>query len=193
MSSRLTIADRTAADLEDRPSEAVGNGPGNACAAGPGQARPDQAETERYVYSDQIGHLLRRAYQRHLAIFQTAAAEFNLTSTQFVALCALRDNGPGPQIGLIQATGIDQGTIRGIVERLGRRGLVEFQTDQADRRKTIVAATPAGLAILEKMIPKAMSISELTMGELNPAERLAILHTLKKMVADTEWSRPESP
>jgi DNA-binding MarR family transcriptional regulator len=158
---------------------------GKARETGAGSAKTSPANqigAEPYVYADQIGHLLRRAYQRHLAIFQEAAAEFDLTSTQFVALCALRDNGPGPQIGLIQATGIDQATIRGIVERLGKRGLVEFRTDHADRRKTIVAATPAGLALLDRMIPRARTVSELTMGDLNPAERLAILYTLRRMV-----------
>lgn len=136
-----------------------------------------------YVFSDQIGHLLRRAYQRHLAIFQANTAGLNLTSTQFVTLCALRDNGPCPQTGLIEATGIDQATIRGIIERLGKRGLVEFQTDPADRRKTIVAITEQGLSLAEQMTPKAQQISELTMGELNPAERIAVTYVLRKMIA----------
>ncbi len=146
---------------------------------------PDVGETD-YVFSAQIGHLLRRAYQRHLAIFQARAAELNLTSTQFVTLCALRDNGPGPQTGLIQATGIDQATIRGIIERLRTRGLIEFQTDPADRRKTIVGATACGLDLLARMTPRALVISELTMGDLNPAERLAITYALRKMIASAE-------
>ncbi len=147
---------------------------------------PERPRNGEYVFSEQIGHLLRRAYQRHLAIFQDNAAELNLTSTQFVTLCALRDNGPGPQTELIQATGIDQATIRGIVERLGKRGLVEFQTDPADRRKTIVGLTASGLALLEQMTPKALRISELTMGGLNPAERVAVAFALRKMISGAD-------
>lgn len=135
-----------------------------------------------YDFSEQVGHLLRRAYQRHLAIFQANAADPQLTSTQFVTLCALRDGGPSAQADLIRATGIDQATIRGIVDRLGRRGLVGFQSDPRDQRKVIVNLTPAGGALLDLMIPRALAISELTMGGLNPAERAAIMFALRKMI-----------
>lgn len=142
----------------------------------------EQVQADDYVFSDQIGYLLRRAYQRHLAIFQANAVDPDLTSTQFVTLCALRDYGPSPQMELIQATGIDQATIRGIIERLGKRSLVEFQTDPTDRRKTIVALTASGHTLLEQMVPKAQLISELTLQDLNPAERVAMVFTLRKMI-----------
>lgn len=135
-----------------------------------------------YVFSDQIGHLLRRAYQRHLAIFQANATDATLTSTQFVTLCAIQDNGPSSQIDLIQATGIDQATIRGIIERLTKRELIALQVDPSDRRKTIVALTEAGRSVAEGMMPSAQAISELTMQGLNPAERVAIAFILRKMI-----------
>ncbi len=135
-----------------------------------------------YDFSEQVGHLLRRAYQRHLAIFQAHAADPQLTSTQFVVLCALRDHGASAQADLIRATGIDQATIRGIVDRLGKRGLVGFQSDPRDQRKVIVSLTAAGGAVLDQMIPQAEAISELTMGALNPAERAAIMFALRKMI-----------
>ena len=147
------------------------------------RARLDAADAEDYVFSDQIGHLLRRAYQRHLAIFQANTAGLNLTSTQFVTLCALRDSGPCSQTDLIEATRIDQATIRGIIERLGKRTLIGFQADPTDRRKMIVVITASGLALVEQMTVRAKQISELTMGELNPAERLAITFVLRKMTA----------
>ena len=42
-----------------------------------------------YHVTEQVGHLLRKAYQRHLSIFQTNASDPDLTSVQFVTLCAL--------------------------------------------------------------------------------------------------------
>ena len=137
---------------------------------------------EEYDFSEQIGHLLRRAYQRHLAIFQANACEPQITSTQFVTLCTLRDQGAANQTEIVAATGIDQATIRGIVERLKRRGLVAFQSDPHDRRKVIVVLTGTGKALLERMIPCAERISELTMGTLNAAERAAIMFALRKMI-----------
>ncbi len=149
-------------------------------AARTAEARPNDGDG--YKVSEQIGHLLRRAYQRHLAIFQAASGEPQITSTQFVTLCTLRDRGASNQTEIVTATGIDQATIRGIVDRLKRRGLVAFQSDPHDRRKVIVALTGAGSALLDRMIPRAERISELTMGTLNPAERAAIMFALSKMI-----------
>ena len=143
--------------------------------AGPGEAD--------YVFSDQIGHLLRRAYQRHLAIFQRNACDPQLTSVQFVTLCAIRDNGPISLIELVKSTAIDQATIRGIVDRLKARGLINQTSDPQDRRKVINCLTDEGRKMLEDMVPCAKRISELTMGQLNPAERLAVTHVLRKMIA----------
>jgi MarR family transcriptional regulator, lower aerobic nicotinate degradation pathway regulator len=135
-----------------------------------------------YDFSEQIGHLLRKAYQRHLAIFQRLACDPQVTSVQFVTLCALRDHGASTQTDLIRATGIDQATIRGIIERLRKRGLISSSSDPSDRRKVIVQLTPEGEALLERMIPCAEMVSEVTMADLNPAERAALVFTLRKMI-----------
>ncbi|MNF74338.1 HTH-type transcriptional repressor NicR [compost metagenome] len=135
-----------------------------------------------YDVTEQIGHLLRKAYQRHTAIFQQNACDPQLTTIQFVTLCALRDHGPSSQTELVKATAVDQATIRGIVDRLKTRDLVELSPDPDDRRKVIVGLTDAGRAILDAMIPCARQISELTMGSLNAGERVAILFLLRKMI-----------
>lgn len=148
---------------------------------------PDRSASERdsaYVFSDQIGFLLRRAYQRHLAIFQANTGDSELTSVQFSTLCALRDKGPQAQGELVKATGVDQATIRGIIERLKARRLVSLAKDSVDGRKVIVALTPAGADMLERMIPRAAEITELTFGSLNPGERMALIYTLRQMLQE---------
>jgi DNA-binding MarR family transcriptional regulator len=141
---------------------------------------------ERYVFSDQVGYLLRRAYQRHLAIFQAHAGDPPLTAVQFSTLCALKDNGPQSQGELVKATSVDQGTIRGIIDRLKARGLIVFSKDHEDARKVIVSITAAGQQVLERMVPHAREITELTMKRLNPAERMALLHTLRLLIGDAD-------
>jgi MarR family transcriptional regulator, lower aerobic nicotinate degradation pathway regulator len=136
-----------------------------------------------YDFTRQVGYLLRRAYQRHLAIFQAEAGEAQITSVQFSTLCALSDNGPQSQGDLVRVTGIDQATIRGIVERLKARGLIALSKDRSDARKVIIAITPAGTELLAVMVPHARRITELTMEDLNPAERMALLHTLRLVAA----------
>jgi DNA-binding MarR family transcriptional regulator len=144
------------------------------------------ADASPYVFSDQVGYLLRRAYQRHLAIFQEQTAGSQLTSVQFSTLCALRDRGPQSQVELVKATSVDQATIRGIIERLKARRLVSFSKDPEDGRKIIIAITEAGLTLLNETIPRAREITELTMKRLNPAERMALLHTLRILGEDVD-------
>ena len=49
------------------------------------------AAKEGYILERQAGHLLRRAHQRHSAIFQEKIGDAQLTPLQFAALVKLRD------------------------------------------------------------------------------------------------------
>lgn len=139
------------------------------------------APPQEYKFSDQIGHLLRRAYQRHVAIFQQTVPDTQLTAAQFVVLCAVRDSGLCLVGDIVQATAIDDASVRGIVERLKWRELLAVASDPGDGRKMTVSLTPAGQAMIEKTIPFARQISERTFGELEPAERTAIVDLLRKI------------
>ncbi|TWD48882.1 MarR family transcriptional regulator [Agrobacterium vitis] len=137
-----------------------------------------------YNVTEQVGHLLRRVYQRHLAIFQDHAFDPSITSVQFMTLCVLRDKGPSSQSELVRATAIDQGTIRGIIDRLTARGLISLSRDEQDGRKVIMALTPEADTLLDNMVPSAQMISELTMGSLNAAERVALIYLLKRLLEE---------
>lgn len=138
-----------------------------------------------YDVTQQIGHLLRRATQRHTAIFQHHIGENQLTTIQFVTLCALNDRGPSSQIELVEATAVDQATIRGIINRLKERGLVYLSPSDKDKRKVIISLTDSGKDLLTDVIPKAQQVSQLTMDHLNPAEQIAIVYLLKKISETT--------
>jgi DNA-binding MarR family transcriptional regulator len=142
-----------------------------------------------YSFSEQIGHLLRRAYQRHVAIFQQEIPDARLTGAQFGVMCALRDHGDVSMSEICRATAIDQATVRGIVERLKARKLVTTSADDVDRRKVIVALDRGGKALLDEVIPAAHRISELTLAGLNTAEQVALLYLLRKL-AGTEAQQP---
>jgi len=129
-----------------------------------------------YDVSAQIGHFLRRAYQRHVALFQGEVPESTLTMVQFVALCGVRD--------LVKKTAIDQATIRGVVDRLLAKGLVSTQSDENDARKRLILLTDEGRTVLSEVIPAAQKVTELTYGTLSPAERVALQYLLVKISAD---------
>ena len=141
-------------------------------------------QPENYHFTEQVGHLLRKVYQRHLAIFQQNVGDSQLTAVQFITLCAVRDMGPSSLTELVQVTAVDQATIRGIVERLKARDLITVTPDPIDRRKVVVGLTDAGGALLAETVPQAAKITELTFGTLNPAERIALIFLLNKMLED---------
>ncbi|MCT9069911.1 MarR family winged helix-turn-helix transcriptional regulator [Cupriavidus gilardii] len=142
-----------------------------------------------YDFTVQVGHLLRRAYQRHVAIFQQTIPDSQLTAAQFVVLCAVKERQSCSLSEIVRATAIDQATVRGIIERLKARELIAVSHDPSDRRKVVVTVTPAGLALIDQTIPFAHQITEQTFGDLNPAERVAITYLLKKM---SEFDERES-
>ena len=140
---------------------------------------------KNYDVTKQPGHLLRKALQHHLAIFQQLSPEPSVTGPQFALLCALRDHGPSPLTLIGRVVVMDPATTRGIVERLRERGLVSFSRDVNDRRQVIVSIKPAGLQILRRMIPAAIEISAATVGNLNVAEQVALRFLLEKMVTNS--------
>jgi DNA-binding MarR family transcriptional regulator len=141
---------------------------------------------DSYVFSEQVGHLLRKAYQRHLAIFQQNVGDSQLTAVQFVTLCALRDHGASSLTELVKATAVDQATIRGIVERLKAKELITLEPDPQDKRKVVVDLSASGAELVGQTAPRAAQISELTLSNLNPAERVAMLFLLRKMIDDPQ-------
>ena len=134
-----------------------------------------------YRYTDQIGHLLRRAYQRHVAIFRETVPDAQLTAAQFVVLCTLRDRGACRIPAIAEATAIDEASTRGIVERLKWRGLVTADHEPGDARRTDAALTPAGRSLVEQTVPIAEQISELTFGDLTGDERRTIVALLRRL------------
>ena len=94
------------------------------------------SDADDYRLDDQIGYVLRRVTQRHLAIFAAAIPE--VTTTQFAVLARLTETGPLSQNQLGRATAMDAATIKGVVDRLARLGLVATTADPVDRRRLTV-------------------------------------------------------
>ncbi|WP_281262253.1 MarR family winged helix-turn-helix transcriptional regulator [Acuticoccus kandeliae] len=139
---------------------------------------------QRYEFAEQAGHLLRKAYQRHTAIFQKLAPDPQITSVQLCVLCALAEQGPASLTTLGRATAIDPATMRGVVERLRERGFVALSPDQADRRKVLVSLTEEGAGCVSRSVSNAGEITRLTLQGLSVAEQVALTYLLKKISAD---------
>jgi DNA-binding MarR family transcriptional regulator len=149
--------------------------------------RPDASTTRRrkapegpYHLDDQIGFILRQVSQRHAALFAAGIGD-ELTATQWAVLAKLQERGPCSQNRLGRRTAMDAATIKGVVDRLGKRGLIETRPDPEDGRRLEVALSPAGHALAERTAPNALRITEETLAPLDDAERSQLIALLRKL------------
>ncbi|MFN0115529.1 MAG: MarR family winged helix-turn-helix transcriptional regulator [Paracoccaceae bacterium] len=132
-----------------------------------------------YSLDRQVGFLLRKATQRHIAIF--AARIPSLTPTQFAALAKLCELGPTSQNALGRATAMDAATIKGVVDRLRQKGLVGNVADNGDRRRIVLAPTAEGQGAFEGLAQAARAITEETLAPLSGSERTRLAELLRKL------------
>ena len=135
---------------------------------------------EGYRLDDQVGFLLRRVNQRHLALFTEVIPE--VTTTQLAALARLAELGPLSQNQLGRATAMDAATIKGVVGRLVRRRLVVTVPSPEDRRRLVVDLTPEGRALFAELAARGLEASRRTLEPLTTAERERFLALLRKLL-----------
>jgi len=133
-----------------------------------------------YQLTDQVGYNLRRANQRHVAIF--ARHVEGLTPTQFAAIARLAECGALSQNKLGRMTAMDSATIKGVVERLGAKGLVVSRADPSDGRLRNVMLTEDGRALYETALAQALEARRETLEPLSQEEAAMLERILAKLV-----------
>jgi MarR family transcriptional regulator, lower aerobic nicotinate degradation pathway regulator len=133
-----------------------------------------------YVLEENVGFILRQVTQRHVAIFTELMSD-DLTPTQFSALVKLYEHGPFSQNRLGRLTAMDAPTIKGVIDRLTRRGLTATSPDPDDTRLLIVSLTGSGRELAERAIPRARRITEATLAPLSAPQQAQLLSLLKAL------------
>ena len=160
-------------------SGAVGQSTLNATSHG-GELPAVPDEGVHYALGEQVGFYLRQANQRHVAIFAELMAE-KLTTTQWAALAKLRDLQPCSQGNLGRETAMDMATIKGVVDRLVKRGLINTRPDTADARRLVLTLTKAGEETIDRNRSAALDVSTQTLKPLTPGERMMLMELLQKI------------
>jgi MarR family transcriptional regulator, lower aerobic nicotinate degradation pathway regulator len=147
----------------------------------PEQRTPSTDPADSYRLEHQVGYWLRRAYQRHMAIFAGVMSDLDLTSMQFAALVKLHELKAVSQTELGRLTGMDRATISGVVARLKRRNLVLYKPDPLDKRSRIIALTPAGDSLLGEAMQRIGRVTEQTLEPIDATDRESLRAILQKM------------
>ncbi|WGS18070.1 MULTISPECIES: MarR family transcriptional regulator [unclassified Bradyrhizobium] len=100
-----------------------------------------------------------------LATLRRAGAPYGLTPT-----------------ALYDATMVTSGAMTGRIDRLEKAGLVERQSDPADRRGTIVALTKKGFAMIDKVIALHVENERRLLSGLSRKEQETLAGLLGKLI-----------
>ena len=134
-----------------------------------------------YRLTEQIGHILRRAHQRHVAVFAEEFAEFEMTPMQFAVLVTTEREGEASQNHLGRLTGMDPATVQGVVLRLAARSLLSARDDPQDGRRRAWRLTDDGRELLERCMPVARRVSLQTLSPLSKNESDRLMALLEKI------------
>lgn len=143
-------------------------------------SKPRTSAEHGYLLDEQIGFLLRRAYQRNSTIF-LATVPGNLTPTQFAVMHRLAEDGPMSQNLLGRSVAMDGATTKGVVERLIARGLLATRRDPEDRRRHLVSLTAEGVALIDEAVEAAKRVTQETLAPLREKDRETLLRLLARI------------
>ena len=139
-------------------------------------------------------HLLHRATQLAEDVFTSSVA--GATPRQFAVLVAINENEGASQQTLSDRTGIDRTTLRHIIQRLVRRGLVRRRRTDRDGRTYAVTLTSEGQHLLRQVEPLARNVDERVLSALPENWRKQFLHLLSAIpskLSDNGRSKSKLP
>ncbi len=85
------------------------------------------------------------------------------------------------------ARGVSRPTISALVSSLVQKGLVSQAEDPGDRRQKALQATPAGLAVLDRIEPARRRANKELLADFEPARSRSALRILRSCL-DSLWS-----
>jgi DNA-binding MarR family transcriptional regulator len=133
--------------------------------------------------SQRPGFLIRRLHQIHVALFQEACGEFEITPLQYSLLSALAVRETADQTTLAADIALDRTTTTGALKRLAARNFVERAVNDEDRRARLCKLTPAGAALLAKIEASARAAHRGTLSNLSQREQTVFIDMMQRIVA----------
>jgi len=85
-----------------------------------------------------------------------------------------------------EAAGERSANVTRLTDQLCEKGLIARAADPVDRRKVILSLEPAGVALIERMLPDVCVLLDAELSGLGEAEQLRLEKLLKKMLEGME-------
>jgi len=124
-----------------------------------------------------VGHLLRRAQQRHTRLF-TDEFDSELTGPQYAMLSVLARRPGTDQTSAALLASLDTSTAADIVARMVRNGWFLRRRSEGDARRNELTLTPAARAGLWDITPRVASVQDRLLAAVPAARRAAVVNLL---------------
>lgn len=112
--------------------------------------------------------------------------QHGLTIDMWRALAALSNNGGQRQVDLASMTSIDVSTLSRLVSRMVRMGLVTRSRSERSNREVLVALSPKGRALAQRLIPTAVTLERKAAAGLSARELAVAKRLLSRMYRNFE-------
>lgn len=146
------------------------------------ESNKKQKKPDTYRIDDQVGHLLRLAYQRASAHLTERLKPYELTPMQFATLMRLLEYKSLSQNQLGRLVSMPPANIHSLIGRLKKRELVKTEQSPDDRRLLVVSLSTAGRTLARKLISLDLQSSEDALSPLTKAERENLTKILRKII-----------
>lgn len=144
--------------------------------------RPD-LDCSPMLVMGRVSELAQLLTRQHMQPF---CARHGLQAGEFDVLATLRRAGAPHALtptALYETAMISSGGMTSRIDRLEKAGLVARQPHPDDRRATLVTLTPAGIALIDQILPEHVDNEHRLMAALDADEQAQLAGLLKKWIA----------
>ena len=117
-----------------------------------------------------------------VALFMEEVGELSVTPVQYSTLQTIAARPGIDQKTLATTIGYDTSTIAGVIDRLEARGLLARAVSPTDRRARLLTPTPAGLEMLDAVLPRMLRCQERLLEPLDDDERKQLLRLMRRVI-----------
>lgn len=132
---------------------------------------------------------LKRLHDRVSAQLERVYAANGLTAASFDVLATLRRSGAPYALSpseLIAWTMVTSGTMTNRLDRLAAAGLVERKPNPEDGRGSVVALTPQGFTLIDRVVTAHVANQHKVLSALSPQDRAALDGLLRQWLGAFE-------
>ena len=134
--------------------------------------------------NESVGYLVTLASRRLLRNIETELKPFNLTANQWAPLLALANKQSNTVAGCARETGIDNGAMTRMLDRLEVKGFVSRKRSNNDRRVVNVALTSQGKKIVKDIPPVIGEVLNRQLRGFSEQEFKLIKNLLQRFLAN---------